>query len=406
MRLSGWIVAAFAPVALMCGGAGAAAADGPAAEEPLNLGRMTPGYSYFNRPGADRAAHDKDVATCLAKALNVRSAQERFRNSSLGLLPALIDGLRANSANRGVVSAALENCMVVHGWRVVSLDEAEGKALVALPGPQLSERLAPWIGAADPHGRVGRIWHNDAALATVNHFSLHANHTKDGQLSLLAIETNVSTAIKGDNIADAAAPKLAPVKLDSRWPRKQLKPETLDSAPAFAGILIVNVNGVSMRQGNGFTFSRVGTDTQPFPALADGAPGLVRAGLGAIAASKDGKFFAFAVPPGRWRINSIFGGMLELNFCLGSPVFDVKAGEVVYAGELDLKQDRLMPDFDMAPLKAWMGTARAAERVRPAEYRNGSTGPCGGTNIYALEFDGLPFEPGYTLGSTAQPEIP
>ena len=82
-----WILAAFAPLALACGAAHAADA------EPHNLGKMTPGYSYFNRPGATVAAHDSDVAYCLSQALNVRSALRgnnapAYRNSYMGFRPA------------------------------------------------------------------------------------------------------------------------------------------------------------------------------------------------------------------------------------------------------------------------------------------------------------------------------
>ena len=33
--------------------------------------------------------------------------------------------------NHGTVGAGLENCMVVRGWRVVSVAEAQGKALAS-----------------------------------------------------------------------------------------------------------------------------------------------------------------------------------------------------------------------------------------------------------------------------------
>lgn len=395
-----WILAACAPLALACGTA--QAAD----EEPRNLGKMTPGYSYFNRPGATMATHDADVAYCLSQALNVRSAQEQFRNGSFGIIPLIIDNLRANSANRGVVSAALENCMVVHGWRVVSVDDAEGLAMTGLPGAELSARLSPWIGASEPHGRIARVWRNDAALAAVNHFSLHANHTKNGQLSLLALETSVSTALKQDTAAKAEVAKPTRIELDPKWPLKPLKPASLDTVPAFAATVIVNINGVSLRQGNGFAFRRVGPDPMVMLSAQDRGPDIIGAFVGAISASKNGKFLAFAVPPGRWRINSLVGGLLELNFCLGAPAFEVKAGEVVYAGELNMKQEQLLPGFDLAPLKTWMAGARAADRVRPAEYVNGSRGACGATNIYALEFAGMPFEPGYALGSRVGTTLP
>jgi hypothetical protein len=99
----------------------------------------------------------------------------------------------------------------------------------------------------------------------------------------------------------------------------------------------------------------------------------------------------------------MFNGGIELNFCLGSPSFEVKAGEVVYAGQLDMKQDRLVPNFALEPVTAWLAGAKAAARLRPAGYTNGSRGTCAPNSIYALEFEGAPFEQGYVLGSKVPP---
>lgn len=368
----------------------------------LNLGRMTAGYSYYNRPGADMAMHDRDVRACLADASNMRSFEDQLGGGPGGLIGGLLSGALADAANRGVVSASLENCMVVRGWRVVHLDDVEGAALSQLPAADLAAKLAPWVGAETPHGTVVRIWRNDAALAAVNHFSLHAQHTKNGQLSLLATATTVSAALRADQKADAGA-KPVKVELDPRWPKKALKPEMLDAAPADAAIIIVNIKGVSMRQGNGFVFYREGPDAQTTASSVDHAPDKISALVAGISASGEGNFRAFVVPAGRWRIFSMFNGGIELNFCLGSPSFEVKAGEVVYAGQLDMKQEKLLPNFAPEAVTTWLAGAKAAARLRPAVYTNGARGTCAPNSIYALEFDGAPFEPGYALGSKVPP---
>jgi len=399
MKAGTWAAAAVI-VAAWASGTSKAAED-----ETLNLGRMTAGYSYFNRPHADQALHNADLAACLIDAAKLRSVREKLGGGS-GLLGALIEGAAANSASRGVISASLENCMVVRGWRVVHLDDAEGATLAALPPADLANRLAPWIGAENPHGTVVRSWHNDAARAAVNHFSLHAQHTKNGQLGLLALATTVSKELKTDQKADAEAPKVKPQKIviDPKWPKKPLKPEMLDTAPAEAAIVVVTIKGVSLRQGNGFVFNRIGADAMRLPSLDDHAPDT----FGAIAGALGGggaKISAYALPPGRWRAFAMVNGLIVLNLCLGSPAFEAKAGEVIYAGELDLKQDKLVPTMDLAPVKAWMAGAKVAERLQPAVYVNGTLGPCGSDSnaIYALEFDGAPFEPGYMMGSQAKP---
>jgi hypothetical protein len=208
------LLGAVALCAMTMGAGSAAAASDP---DELNLGRMTAGYSYYNHPGATIETHNADVAACLADALNVRSIQDQMRGGIGGILGALVANAQADSANRGVVSASLENCMVVRGWRVVHLDDAEGMALSKLPAAEIAARIAPWIGAQTPHGTVVRSWHNDAALGAVNHFSLHAQHTKNGQLSLLALSTSVSTAIKGD----VAPPIEGKMPLDAKWPKSR-----------------------------------------------------------------------------------------------------------------------------------------------------------------------------------------
>ena len=370
---------------------GAQAAD----DNELNLGRMTGGYSYFNKPFADTAMHNADLSACLADAANMRSFGEQLRPT--GLLPELM----ADSATRGTVMAGVENCMVVHGWRVVHLSDAEGATLAALPPADLMARLSPWIGAETPHGDVVRVWHNDAALAAVNHFSLHASHSKDGDLSLLALASLPNDALKA-NRAEATAATEHPQKitLDPKWKKPKLKPEMLDAAPEGSAIIIIGVSGISLRQGNGFVFNRMGPDIDTQPSAIDHGLDEIAAGAGAIGGSGL-HIMAFAVPPGRWRIYSMFGGGISLNFCLGAPSFEAKAGEVIYAGALNLKQEKLAPDQSLDAVRAWAGGAKAVERVKPAIWTNGSRSKCAPNSLYALEFDGAPFEQGYALGSKA-----
>jgi hypothetical protein len=115
------------------------------------------------------------------------------------------------------------------------------------------------------------------------------------------------------------------------------------------------------------------------------------------------KMTAIVVPPGRWRIYGL-GLSPILNLCLGSPSFEIKAGEIVYAGEFDLSRDDVSPNLDLAPAQAWL--AGQNRKITPAAYANGSLGPCGDNSIYALEFKDAPFEPGYAWGSRAAAPTP
>jgi hypothetical protein len=114
---------------------------------------------------------------------------------------------------------------------------------------------------------------------------------------------------------------------------------------------------------------------------------------------REGRFYAFSVQPGLWRLAAIHA----LSLCLGAPAFEIKPGEVLYAGSFDLSAEGIGPDLNLDEPRAYLAGHVVAERLRPAIYRNGFTDRCTGTgSIYALEVPGAPFEPTYRAGSRAQ----
>ena len=364
----------------------------------LNLSRPTAGYTYFDRAGASMDEHDRDLLLCLDHASTVQSVDRQMGSSDGGLIGALIGGMIADAADNGVTAASLENCMVVYGWNVVRLNERTGEALSKLPPAQVRAKLASWIGSQRAYGDVVRVWGNDAANGSINHFSLRPGHTRKGQLSVLALATGTGGRRSEAQAGSGAAPVRA--KLDPKWRTRPLKPVEFGTATAGSGIVILRVKGMSMTRGNGLVFRRIGSNPDVFPSTVDHAPDQFAVMAGTIGGGK-GKIAAFALPPGRWRIASDINGLMELNYCLGSPFFELKAGEVLYAGTLDLKSEKLKPDLSLEPVQEWLAGTPAAQAVKPAAYTNGSRGPCGPNSIYALEFEGAPFEPGYALGSKA-----
>jgi hypothetical protein len=153
-------------------------------------------------------------------------------------------------------------------------------------------------------------------------------------------------------------------------------------------------------------FLRVGPDENTTAASVDHGPDLLGGYIGLIAARRDGNWFAYAVPPGRWRIAAM-GIVPSIEFCLGSPAFDVGPGEVVYAGLFDLNSENLGPDLDLAPVHAWLAGQPQADAVRAAAYTNGWPGACrGAAEVYALEVDGAPFREGYGWGGAWRPDAP
>lgn len=367
----------------------AMAAPAVSQAELPNLSHMTLGYSYYNRPGATAADHDSAVVACSTEALKVRSFDSQVKFMT-GILPELL----ADASNRGAFGASLENCMVVRGWRVVHLPDAEGEALSKLEPAALASHLAPWVGADQPHGDVVRVWGNDAANAAVTRYAIRPDHTNNGLLSLKA-----ATASPLAKITLPEPAKIKPPKLDPKWPTRGLKPDQIASAIPETGVIIVDLKGLSGKNGIGISLMRMGADKDTFPSTVDHAPDALNLMVGTLAAKKEGNFLAFAVPPGHWRISSM-GAAPILGFCLGSPSFEIKAGEVVYAGAFDLGAADLGPDLSLDVVKTWLAGQPAAA-VRPAVYTNGARGLCGYNGLYALEVKGAPYEPGYQWGGAA-----
>lgn len=371
-----------------------AAVPAAAHADTTDLSQVTMGYTYYNRPGATQADHDDAVIACSVEAMEVVTFNFH-ENSTSGFLPKIL----IPAANRGAFAAGLENCMVVRGWRVVRLPTAEGEALSTLEPADLATHLAPWIGAAQPHGEVVRVWGNDAANAAVKRYTPmgQPNHTENGLLSLNAARVSPQA-----QITLPAPTEIKKTKLDAKWPLRGLKPDEIANTIPDAGVIIVDLKGLSIKNSIGMTLVRVGGDKDTFPSTVDHAPDLLYLFVGLLAAKKEETFFALVAPPGRWRIASMAGAGY-LGFCLGAPSFEIKAGEVVYAGAFDLGATDLGPDLSLDPVKTWLAGQPAAATVRPAAYTNGSQGPCGFNSIYALEVKGAPYEPGYQWGGAAAP---
>jgi hypothetical protein len=357
------------------------------ADATATLARMTPGYTYFNRPGASVQDHERDVTACARLAGSVRSREAIAAGDTLfsPVIPAA-----GQRSERALATASLENCMVVRGWRVVRAPNPEGMALASLDPGDLLARLSPWIGATVPHGGIVRSWDNDAARRSSSRFGGGAR-TKNGQLSLLAAAPELR------QLPPAAVREPPSPWTNPSWPRGPIKPEALAHLRADAGILLIEMKGEGLGAGSGLILNREGTDENAWPSLVDHAPDKVAVGGFGIFHSG---VLAYVLPPGSWRIYGI-GLNPTLNLCLGSPSFQIKAGEVLFAGTFDLGAEDIGPDLDLAPAQIWLGPA--ASRVRTATYTNGSLGPCGDNSIYALEFKNASFRPGYAWGSRAAP---
>ena len=362
-----------------------------------DITRSSPGYTYFNRPGADFAAHDADVAACRKVAERLHQPQAQTTVVAAGGIYGAI-GVAIGMAIAQAISDArahptnVENCMVVRGWRVVSVDKDEGAALAALDKQARLDKINAWIGAAAPHGEIVRAFANELA--------------SDPPSAVFAPSVNFgSTALSADlSVKPHEATKLAPTAptpymAKSARPPKPLKAQDLGGVPAGDALIVVSIAGSGQV---GLGFERIGPDADA-PAWVDGHPGSfeVKQATGAFASANGGQglMLAFAVPPGRWRLAYEANGQMSVSFCLGSPAFDVAAGDVIYTGAFD-PGALGHPDMTLEPAKAiFPAISGLADKVRPANYLNGTQGVCQGAYAYALEIAGQSFVDGYAGGS-------
>jgi hypothetical protein len=351
---------------------------------PIDLSRTSGPNTYFNRPGANLAIHDLELRECLVMA----SAARQPQGTAVGLnvMGAVVTQglLDAQAEYKSVVAigANTENCMVVRGWRVVQVTADTAETVARLNQPDLAAWLRPRVGAASPPGIVLRQWSNALTDRATVRFRAEA-WSGTLSLSLRAL----------DRSHDPQLPKPSGY---TAWGAKDaarvLKADELATAPSNEAVIIFRITGAGYRTGSGLTFRRdtaTGGDGQP----------TVFEGNVDIGNFQNAQWFVFRAQPGRWRIESfsVARDAFVVNLCLGSPSFEARAGDVIYAGAFDYAAQSLEPDLSLDPLRQWLGN-HWTDRVRPAAYVNGDRSPCAGTYIYAYEIDGAGYQPGYNWG--------
>ena len=374
-----------------------AASPHPGHADEVRLNQPTPGYVYFNRPGADLVAHDADLNGCIGEDYPVFnahgvsspiSAPGSVESALEPLASDLVFNLLYAKAFQVAAAADIENCMVVRGWRVVRVPDSEGAELMNLKSTDLVTRLAAWIGADQPHGEIVRFWNNDDAHMQPN-FTEKPVFFREGQLSW-KIRTGDVTASPGYS----RPPYYVQAKLAPQWRSKMfLRPSDLtdlSQTPADSAWIVMRVIGLDLGKGRTLGLARVGTDRWDRPSFRDHMPDL----YGYYGYRNKVDWFISTVPPGRWRLTNLGGREL----CLGAPAFDVKAGDVIYAGTFDLTAQEIAPDLTLDSARAYLANTPIADRLQPAAYHNGEMGLCSG-GMYAYEIKGAPFAPGYAFGS-------
>jgi len=329
--------------------------------ERVMISEPVQGYAYYNRPDATLAQHDAEFRDCLT-ATNVRP------NNSAPT-PSIAMQLVWGGVIQAIGTSAIENCMIAKGWRVFQLPETDGRLVSRLPDGDFTQRFALMVGAATPPGVLARAWDNQTARPARYHTPSRPRAQSRDQLSarsfrLSGLEVQLRTADEASGPVFSGVPGVPLDRITAPGPGKA----------------IVVLSGVGAR---GIHFSRTA-----------GTGGVFAFGLNA---NRQGLWQAFEVPAGRYRVTRTSW----IIHCLGSPAFDVAAGEVVYAGRFDLEGEAIGPTLNLGEVPSQLG-AGLRDRLRPARYENGSTVPCPyGMGIYPLEIPGAPFEPGYSWGSLA-----
>lgn len=356
---------------------------GPA--DRVVFSELAGGYTYYNRPGSSLDDHNREMAECV-RLTRWRGHLDPYRPQGVGPGAAtrgLVSGMIWSGPIAGFAAGQVENCMVVRGWRIVRLDEEAGQALAEAPSGALTDALASQVGSTAPTGAVVRTWANEGLRTGSYAIALHTRAPSNKQLSFRLFSA-MSPGLPSE-IAELGQPRL-----DPKWPKGVLKPSALSRAPAGSAIIVGRIDGSQI------FFNRVGLDPDDHPSHRDHAPDYLFA-VKTIWSGGGEMWFAFAVPPGRWRVH----GSGYLTYCFGAPAFEVAADDVVYVGSFNLSGD-ITPDMNLEPAVAWLGETYRT-RLRPAEYENGSRGDCHFIGQqYALEFPGRPFERGYTWGGAAQ----
>lgn len=359
-----------------------------AAAEPVSLTSPSRGTTYFNQPGADLAAHTRDLKACMLKA-----EEGIFGAPTLPGLTGIVPDLMAGGQQNVLRRTNIENCMVVRGWRVVRVSGAAEAALSKLNPSALAERLAPLVGSESPEGEIVRQWRNDAASPDSKKGGMPGF---SAGLSLSLKATPIDAGFRELLYAPKSPPEGVPFRgsfITASTPLGQLAARSPNSA-----VVVITLRGRKSSNDTRMGLRREELDRGVAASVRDG-PIAILLGLGRGTARPSADIreetYVMIAPPGRW----VFGGVGELVlFCMGAPAFEAKPGEVIFAGAFDFDKPGLGPDLNLDSAKAYLSTGApdVAAALQPAAWVNGETSRCLGAGMYALEFPDFPYRDGYT----------
>lgn len=410
-----------------------------------DLGRTVDGITYFNRPGATLDEHQAALDRCkvavdamgdpnimlFTAGATYNSGYSPAANAGAAIVLMMVDSARLSAALERAENTHFQNCMVSQGWRVVRLENTVGRRMARMRQPELAAQLAPMIAAAEPEGEVARAFANDLTTPS----SLTPVPTGDGRfisLSRLALpaespaaerrrearrmpsqqtreEAEAARAARRRQAEEQAAADAQPLPADFKEdrgpplaigaqnssettaeagdePRDKLaggglSAEELTALPPDATLIVYRQRGSV----GAVVFRRVDSDVgETFTVGVPGAPPSRRS---EPPPTLEDAVVTLAVPPGRWRMDSMYFGNVSVSLCMGSPAFDISQGEAVYVGDFNFGADPFLPEMSLtAAQENLVATPQIGERLRAARYENGSTGVCtAAQHLYAYE---------------------
>ena len=328
-----------------------------------------PGMHYFHRAGATMAQHDAAIRFCAGEAMKAQPNSTPMSGVNGGIAGAIIQ----SETNRSLVHANIETCMLVAGWTVIRPPAFDETGLKQASQQGYAAYVSKRVGLAKAAGTVVRRY-DPAAPLTYRMGAFSAEYPES--ISFLAVYGS-----PGARIDLPGYKRPTPVVRSVR---------VADPANPTSGtaVIVVRTHGDRPGQQNVIRFMSIEDLPNGQPALtAFGTPTPTK--LFWRAGTPMESLFVFEVPPGLW----ILLGDQAASYCLRAPVFEVKAGEVVFAGTFSSSiAGDMQPKMDLAPAKAGL-PATFADRVRPAEWRNDISFDCGlvpSLYINALEIKGAP----------------
>jgi hypothetical protein len=127
---------------------------------------------FYNRPGATRSEYDAEWQTC---RLIARGSRTPSGTSTYVYNPAVISPLAAgigagigNAIAQAIIEGQLRranrrSCLLIRGWRLVEVTDAEQARVAALPEAERDAYFNSILGAEQVQGARIVTWNNDYA---------------------------------------------------------------------------------------------------------------------------------------------------------------------------------------------------------------------------------------------------